>query len=73
MCLRCSTSIEMDLTAGPVLVNIAANSLGVGKWYEIEQLEFIAGCVHIVRTNPAEHSFTSDLNWPFHRFYVNRF
>lgn len=57
-----STSDKMDHGVwGKELKHIVVK---VGEWYELEDLSSILGSVHLVRSNPAVHIFTTELPWP---------
>lgn len=73
LCLRWSTSDEIDYTQPGAENKPVHNILETGEWYDIIDFNTICSSVHVLRSNFGIDSFTQQLPWPRQRFYINRF
>lgn len=50
-----------------------SNLTAAGEWLRVIHFETILSTVHVIRANIATHPITTELAWPGHGLYINRF
>lgn len=53
--------------------SLRKSEVETGEWFGLVPFSSIVGTVQFLRSNIAIHPFSAELQWPLHRFYINRF
>lgn len=55
---------------GSATFNKKTKSAMIGEWHIVEPCSSIQEMVHVARASYSTSPFSSELNWPDHRFYT---
>lgn len=73
VCLRWATTDGREDEGEIEMCGEGGDCTVAGEWFGLIPFQSTLSTVHVIRGNVAVHPFPTELPWPGHRFYINRF